>query len=103
MRLGWGVDLTLHLTASTLKALGHEVRLYCANHDGSYSLAPYDLIHKPVVYHEQEVVDAQVWNERKTIDLMTLNPTPQKITRAKISSRGWSWESFTILPWFSTD
>jgi glycosyltransferase involved in cell wall biosynthesis len=51
MRLGWGVDLTLHLTASTLKAMGHEVRLYCANHDGSYSLATYDLIHKPVVSH----------------------------------------------------
>ena len=51
MRLGWGVDLTLHLTASTLKAMGHEVRLYCANHDGSYALAEYKLIHTPVVSH----------------------------------------------------
>jgi hypothetical protein len=25
MRLGWGIDLTLHLTASTLKGLGHEI------------------------------------------------------------------------------
>ncbi len=51
MRLGWGVDLTLHLTASALTALGHDVRLYAANHDGSFANAPYKLIHKPVVPH----------------------------------------------------
>jgi glycosyltransferase involved in cell wall biosynthesis len=51
MRLGWGVDLTLHLTASALTALGHEVRLYTANHDGSFARAPYELIHAPVVPH----------------------------------------------------
>ncbi len=51
MRLGWGVDLTLHLTASALTSLGHEVRLYTANHDGSFALAPYELIHAPVVPH----------------------------------------------------
>ena len=46
-----GVDLTLHLTASALTALGHEVRLYAANHDGSFARAPYKLIHAPVVPH----------------------------------------------------
>jgi len=51
MRLGWGVDLTLHLTASALTSLGHEVRLYTANHDGSFARAPYELIHAPVVPH----------------------------------------------------
>lgn len=51
MRLGWGVDLTLHLTASALTALGHEVRLYAGNHDGSFARAPYELIHTPVVPH----------------------------------------------------
>ncbi len=51
MRLGWGVDLTLHLTASALTSLGHEVRLYTANHDGSFAQAPYELIHAPVVPH----------------------------------------------------
>jgi len=51
MRLGWGVDLTLHLTASALTQLGHEVRLYTGNHDGSFANAPYELIHTPVVPH----------------------------------------------------
>lgn len=51
MRLGWGVDLTLHLTASALTSLGHVVRLYTANHDGSFALAPYTLVHTPVVPH----------------------------------------------------
>lgn len=51
MRLGWGVDLTLHLTASALKALGHEVTLYAANHDGTFAKAPYKLVHTPVVPH----------------------------------------------------
>jgi glycosyltransferase involved in cell wall biosynthesis len=51
MRLGWGVDLTLHLTASALTALGHDIRLYAANHDGSFARAPYTLIHAPVVPH----------------------------------------------------
>ncbi|MCX6645448.1 MAG: glycosyltransferase family 4 protein [bacterium] len=52
MRLGWGVDLTLHLTASALTSLGHEVRLYAANHDGSFANAPYELIYKPIVPHK---------------------------------------------------
>jgi len=51
MRLGWGVDLTLHLTASALTHLGHEVKLYTANHDGSFANALYELIHTPVVPH----------------------------------------------------
>jgi glycosyltransferase involved in cell wall biosynthesis len=51
MRLGWGVDLTLHLTASALTSLGHEVTLYTGNHDGSFALAPYKLVHTPVVPH----------------------------------------------------
>ena len=51
MRLGWGVDLTLHLTACALKSLGHEVTLYTANHDGSFARAPYRLVHTPVVPH----------------------------------------------------
>ena len=52
MRLGWGVDLTLHLTASALVSLGHEIRLYAANHDGSFANAPYELIYKPIVPHK---------------------------------------------------
>ena len=51
MRLGWGVDLTLHLTASALTHLGHEVKLYTGNHDGSFARAPYEIIHTPVVPH----------------------------------------------------
>ncbi len=56
-----------------------------------------------VVYHEQEIVAVQQWHEKKTIDLMTLDPQPAKITWVRICSRGWSFESFTTLPWFSTE
>lgn len=48
MRLGWGVDLTLHFTASALTALGNEVRLYTAEHDGSFAAAPYTIVHRPL-------------------------------------------------------
>lgn len=56
-----------------------------------------------VIYHEQEVVDEDVWNERKTLDLLTLDPKPVKIIRTRVCARGWSFESFTTLPWYSTE
>ena len=52
MRLGWGVDLTLHMVGSALTAFGHEVTIYTANHDGSFARAPYKLVHTPVVPHK---------------------------------------------------
>ncbi len=72
MRLGWGVDLTLHLTASALSSLGHEVRLYTANHDGSFALAPYELIHTPVVPHR--FFPRFEWRARRYINYFNEQP-----------------------------
>jgi len=72
MRLGWGVDLTLHLTASSLTALGHEVRLYTGNHDGSFAQAPYELIHTPVVPHR--LFPRFEWRARRYIPYFNEEP-----------------------------
>jgi hypothetical protein len=57
-----------------------------------------------VVYHEQALVPEDAWNEGKTIDLLSLpDHKPAKIREAWIACRGWSWEAFTTLPWFSTE
>ncbi len=63
----------------------------------TYWLPPY------VTYHSQEVAAADTWHEKKTIDLMTINPPPAKITRVIIASWGWDWETYVGLNWFSDE
>jgi hypothetical protein len=63
----------------------------------AWPLPPY------VIYHDLEVVPEDTWCQRKTIDLMTLDPPPARLIRVRISCRGWSWNAYTALPWFSTE
>jgi len=56
-----------------------------------------------VIYHYQEIVPEDTWCEKKTIDLMTLDPPPAKVTHIFICCMGWSWDAFVALPWFSEE
>ena len=56
-----------------------------------------------VTYHYQEQVNTDTWYERKTIDLMTVDPPPVEINQVIIGSYGWTWNVFVALPWFSEE
>jgi glycosyltransferase involved in cell wall biosynthesis len=90
MRLGWGVDLTLHLTASSLTALGHTVKLYTANHDGSFARAPYDIIHTPVVPHP--LFPRFEWRARRYIDFFNKEPNDVYL----IATQPWFYYSWFL-------
>lgn len=89
MRLGWGVDLTLHLTACALRARGHEIRLYTANHDGSFARAPYEIIHTPVVPHR--LFPRFEWRARRYIRYFNEEPNDIYL----IATQPWFY-----YPWF---
>ena len=56
-----------------------------------------------VTYHYQEQVNTDTWYERKTIDLMTVDPPPAEIVQVLIGSFGWTWDVYMALPWFSEE
>ena len=57
-----------------------------------------------VTYHEMEQVPEDTWLERKTENLMEIDPNkPVTIKEIWVTCRGWSWQSYTILPWFSLE
>jgi len=82
---------------------------YDTSFDGTWQwnldMAPPWGIPEWVTYHNTpEVVDSDTWHERQTIDLLSLTDNkPVKIREVWLASRGWSWQSYTILPWFSTE
>jgi PKD repeat protein len=58
-----------------------------------------------VTYHNTpEVVPEDTWNERKTINLMSVpDHKPVTIKEVWVTCRGWSWQTYTTLPWFSIE
>jgi len=56
-----------------------------------------------VDYHFQEVAPADTWHEKKTIDLMTLDPQPVEIKEILIGSFGWDFITFVGPVWFSEE
>ena len=56
-----------------------------------------------VTYHSQEVVGLHQWHEKKSIDLMTIDPKPVEIAYVLIGSFGWDFETYIGPVWFSEE
>jgi len=56
-----------------------------------------------VTTHSQEQVTEDTWHEKKTLDLMSIDPPPETLKWIRIGSYGWGWDTYVGPVWFSEE